>query len=38
MNKLGLGRMPHIASSLVDVKGVNLIREWIKQLPVAQQN
>jgi uncharacterized repeat protein (TIGR03806 family) len=31
--KLGLGRMPHVASSVVDDKAVQLIRDWIKQLP-----
>jgi uncharacterized repeat protein (TIGR03806 family) len=33
MAKLGLGRMPHVASTVVDEKGVRLIRDWIKQLP-----
>ncbi|MBI1914455.1 MAG: PQQ-dependent sugar dehydrogenase [Planctomycetes bacterium] len=33
MNKLGLGRMPHVASSVVDEKAVQLVRSWIKQLP-----
>jgi uncharacterized repeat protein (TIGR03806 family) len=33
MAKLGLGRMPHVASNVVDEKGVRLIRDWIKQLP-----
>lgn len=33
MNRLGLGRMPHIASNIVDEDAVKLIREWIKQLP-----
>ncbi len=32
MNKLGLGRMPHIASSIVDDKAVKLVREWIEGL------
>ena len=32
MKKLGLGRMPHIASNVVDDEGVNLIEEWIKHL------
>ena len=27
------GRMPHIASSVVDDDAVKLIRDWIKQLP-----
>jgi uncharacterized repeat protein (TIGR03806 family) len=33
MSKLGLGRMPHVASSIADDKGVKLVRKWIKQLP-----
>jgi hypothetical protein len=33
MSKLGLGRMPHVASNVVDGKAMALIREWIKQLP-----
>ncbi len=33
MSKLGEGRMPHIASSVVDEDAVKLIRDWIKQLP-----
>ena len=32
MEILGLGRMPHIASGMVDQHGVELIREWIDQL------
>ena len=32
MERLGLGRMPHIASNVVDRRGVELIRTWIKQL------
>jgi hypothetical protein len=32
MNKLGLGRMPHVASLVVDEKGVRLIESWIKGL------
>jgi len=30
MTRLGLGRMPHIASSVVDEQAVALIRSWIK--------
>jgi len=30
MTKLGLGRMPHIASSIVDEKATKLIGDWIK--------
>ena len=32
MTRLGLGRMPHIASSVVDEQAVALIRTWIKGL------
>jgi uncharacterized repeat protein (TIGR03806 family) len=32
MNRRGLGQMPHIASNVVDEKGVKLIEEWIRQL------
>jgi hypothetical protein len=32
MTRLGLGRMPHIASNVVDEEAVKLIRDWIKQL------
>ena len=33
MKILGLGRMPHIASGLVDSKAVKLIHDWIEQMP-----
>jgi uncharacterized repeat protein (TIGR03806 family) len=33
MKLLGLGRMPHVASSVVDAQAVQLIEGWIKQLP-----
>ncbi|HEX3146525.1 MAG TPA: PQQ-dependent sugar dehydrogenase [Gemmataceae bacterium] len=33
MNKLGLGRMPHVASNVIDAEGVALIREWIQKMP-----
>jgi hypothetical protein len=33
MQILGLGRMPHIASGIVDEDGVALIRQWIEELP-----
>ena len=33
MTRLGLGRMPHIASTVVDEPAVKLIREWIAQMP-----
>jgi hypothetical protein len=32
MQLLGLGRMPHIASSVVDRPAVDLLRAWIKDL------
>jgi hypothetical protein len=37
MSKLGLGRMPHVASTVVDEKGVKLIHDWIKQLPAKDK-
>ena len=30
MTRIGLGRMPHIASNVVDERGVDLIRKWIE--------
>jgi uncharacterized repeat protein (TIGR03806 family) len=33
MRLLGLGRMPHIASKVVDREGTRLIEDWIKNLP-----
>lgn len=33
MKHLGLGRMPHIASNVVDEAAVKLIHDWIQQLP-----
>jgi uncharacterized repeat protein (TIGR03806 family) len=33
MNKLGLGRMPHVASNVVDAEGSALVREWIEKMP-----
>ena len=33
MKKIGLGRMPHVGSNVVDEKAVKLVEEWIKQLP-----
>ena len=32
MTRLGLGRMPHIASNRVDREAVGLIEEWIKEM------
>jgi uncharacterized repeat protein (TIGR03806 family) len=36
MSKLGGGRMPHIGSEIVDDRGVRLIHDWIRQLPVRK--
>ena len=33
MGRLGLGRMPHVASNVVDREAVKLIREWIAKMP-----
>jgi hypothetical protein len=33
MELTGLGRMPHVASSVIDAEGVKLIREWIESMP-----
>jgi len=32
MERLGLGRMPHIASHVVDEKATRLIHDWIKSM------
>ncbi len=32
MSKLGRGRMPYFGSSIVDARGVQLVRDWIAQL------
>jgi len=37
MTKLGLGRMPHIASNVVDREAVELIRDWISSLPAEAE-
>ncbi len=34
MSKLGAGRMPHIGSEIPDERAVELIHDWIRQLPV----
>ena len=36
--KLGSGRMPHIGSKLVDTEGLDLIHDWIRQLPVRSED
>jgi putative heme-binding domain-containing protein len=37
MSKLGAGRMPHIGSEIVDDRGVKLIHDWIRQLPIRKE-
>lgn len=32
MTLTGLGRMPHIASNIIDQEGVSLVAEWIRQM------
>ena len=32
MTKLGLGRMPHVASNVIDEKAVKMLAEWIESL------
>lgn len=34
MATIGPGRMPHVGSEIVDVAGLDLVHDWIKQLPV----
>ena len=34
MAKLGPGHMPHVGSRVVDQRGLTLIHDWIRQLPV----
>jgi uncharacterized repeat protein (TIGR03806 family) len=29
MNRLGLGRMPHVASTVIDDEGTKIVRDWI---------
>jgi uncharacterized repeat protein (TIGR03806 family) len=36
MAKLGRGRMPHIGSEIVDERGLRLIHDWIRQLPIRK--
>src|ERR1700687_2460883 len=33
MAKLGPGHMPYIGSSVIDQRGLELIHDWIRQLP-----
>jgi putative heme-binding domain-containing protein len=36
MAKLGPGRMPHIGSEVVDERGLKLMHEWIRRLPIRK--
>lgn len=36
LTKLGLGRMPHVASNVVDEQAVKLLAEWIRSLPKSE--
>lgn len=38
MSKQGRGRMPHIGSEIVDNAGVQLIRDWIRQMPAQTKD
>ena len=38
MTKLGLGRMPHVASNVVDEQGARLVRNWIREMKVTKAN
>jgi hypothetical protein len=33
MQRTGLGRMPHIASTVVDEPALKLLTEWIRNMP-----
>jgi putative heme-binding domain-containing protein len=35
-SKMGHGRMPHIGSELVDAAGVELLHDWIRQMPFGK--
>jgi putative heme-binding domain-containing protein len=36
MAKLGRGRMPHVGSELVDERGLRLVHDWVRRLPVRK--
>jgi putative heme-binding domain-containing protein len=36
MAKLGPGRMPHIGSEVADRRGLRLIRDWIRRMPIRK--
>jgi len=35
MSQVGPGRMPYAGSGVIDTQGLQLIRDWIEQLPRA---
>ncbi len=37
MAKSGAGHMPHLGSTLIDQKGLDLVHDWIRQLPPDMQ-
>jgi mono/diheme cytochrome c family protein len=37
MTKLGLGRMPHVASTVIDTEAVQLIHDWLKSFPAEKK-
>src|SRR5262249_55435845 len=38
MSKIGGGRMPHLGSEIVDDRGIKLIYDWIRRLPVRKDD
>jgi putative heme-binding domain-containing protein len=36
MAKLGRGRMPHLGSEIIDERGLRLVHDWIRQLPIRK--
>ncbi|MCA9125911.1 MAG: PQQ-dependent sugar dehydrogenase [Planctomycetales bacterium] len=38
MAKSGSGRMPHVGSTLSDLAGIRLVRQWIAQMPRSEQH
>ncbi|MDA0835909.1 MAG: PQQ-dependent sugar dehydrogenase [Planctomycetota bacterium] len=38
LSKVGRGRMPHVGSNLTDRQALDVIRDWIAQMPAADEN
>jgi putative heme-binding domain-containing protein len=38
MAKVGRGRMPHLGSDLVDERGLRLMHDWIRRLPIHKDD